>query len=68
MKHLLFLIIATVFIFTNGLFAQAPEKIYGKNKLLKPNAYYLQQMEQYLTNTIHTSLKDKTTFFSSDIF
>ncbi len=27
------------------MMAQTPEKIYGKNKILKPNEYYLQQMD-----------------------
>jgi len=29
---------------TWNVFAQVPEKIYGKNKILKPNEYYLQQI------------------------
>jgi hypothetical protein len=45
MKQILFLILGAIFVFTNSLFAQVPEKIYGKNKVLKPNEYYLQQME-----------------------
>jgi hypothetical protein len=45
MKIILFLIISAIFVFMNNLFAQVPEKIYGKNKVLKPNEYYMQQME-----------------------
>lgn len=45
MKIILFLIISAIFVFMNNLFAQVPEKIYGKNKVMKPNEFYMQQME-----------------------
>ena len=45
MKNILFLLTSLLFfIVTTNTLAQTPEKIYGKNKLLKPNEYYLQQI------------------------
>lgn len=45
MKNIIFLLINILFIFSiPDAFTQIPEKIYGKNKVLKPNEYYLQQM------------------------
>ena len=45
MKNILFLLtsVLCIVITTNSL-AQTPEKIYGKNKVLKSNEYYLQQI------------------------
>jgi hypothetical protein len=45
MIRVLLLIISTTFVFVNCSVAQVPEKIYGKNKVLKTNDYYLQQIE-----------------------
>lgn len=44
--NILIRILASTFLVTITLtiLAQTPEKIYGKNKLLKPNEYYLQQI------------------------
>ena len=45
MKNSLFLLISILFAVMNiNALAQTPEKIYGKNKVLKPNEYYLQQI------------------------
>lgn len=46
MKNIQF-ILAFSFLLISPLYlsAQVPEKIYGKNKVLKPNEYYLEQME-----------------------
>jgi len=44
MKRNIFLVLCAIFVFGNSLFSQVPEKIYGKNKVLKPNEYYLLQM------------------------
>lgn len=45
MKNILFLLANILFIIsTQGALAQIPEKIYGKNKVLKSNEYYLQQI------------------------
>lgn len=46
MKQIIFHITAILFVVsTQKSLAQTPEKIFGKNKVLKPNEYYLQQME-----------------------
>jgi hypothetical protein len=45
MKNILFLLTSLLFfIVTTNALAQTPEEIYGKNKLLKPNEYYLKQI------------------------
>lgn len=45
MKIILILLTSILFIVSAGVaLAQLPEKIYGKNKVLKPNDYYLQQI------------------------
>lgn len=45
MKYFLVLLLSIVFAFKNAnILAQVPEKIYGKNKVLKSNEYYLQQI------------------------
>ncbi|MCW3084735.1 MAG: hypothetical protein JWP12_2101 [Bacteroidetes bacterium] len=44
-KYLFFLFLFSMMIITGNTFAQVPEKIYGKNRVLKPNEYYLEQME-----------------------
>lgn len=45
MKNILFLLTSLlILVVTTNALAQTPEKIYGKNKLLKPNDYYLQQI------------------------
>jgi hypothetical protein len=46
MKNILFVLTIIIFIVSvQSMMAQSPEKIYGKNKVLKPNEYYLQQMD-----------------------
>ncbi|MES2760802.1 MAG: hypothetical protein V4677_01295 [Bacteroidota bacterium] len=45
MKNILFFLTSVLFVvMTTNSLGQTPEKIYGKNKLLKPNEYYLQQI------------------------
>jgi hypothetical protein len=45
MKIILFFLTGILFIVsTPNVLAQTPEKIYGKNKVLKPNEYYIQQL------------------------
>jgi hypothetical protein len=45
MKNILFLLTTVLFVAMNiNALAQTLEKIYGKNKVLKPNEYYLKQI------------------------
>lgn len=50
MKQIVILLLGIIFVFEkSNLTAQNPEKIYGKNKVLKPNEYYLEQIPLWKT-------------------
>jgi hypothetical protein len=49
MKNILFIVICILTSLAG--FAQKPEKIYGKNQVLKTNEYYLQQMDLWKKET-----------------
>ena len=51
MKKSLLLLLCFLFIICTISFAQKPEKIYGKNIVLKSNDYYLQQKELWKAET-----------------
>ncbi len=64
MRHILFLFISIVLVCANNsLVAQIPEKIYGKNTVLKSNEYYLQQIPLW-KNEIDMNPKNADAWFN----
>ncbi len=41
---IIFTLLLTLLLYATNMQAQVPEKIYGKNKVMKPNEYYIQQL------------------------